>query len=277
MASRRGCIVLVNVLTVAVVGLIVLVVAGLVLLLAAPDLFVSVAGPLGEGLDLPAREEEATPVPSPTLAPVAVFPPTTDTRFPFALAATWTPRPDAPTVVPSATSTRRPTLIPSITPTFPPRTATPTPTNTPTATYTPSATPTPGPSPTPTNTPSAFIFTRSNDSPIYTQNYANAAGCDWLGIADGVSNVRGNPITGGQYQVHVWGCGVDVRVLAGSAPSYSTYGAGYEVYLLDEPAIRTCNVQLETASGSAVSRVYTVQTGNACNTNLTLFNFVQNR
>ncbi|MDX1663831.1 MAG: hypothetical protein R3272_08555 [Candidatus Promineifilaceae bacterium] len=272
--ANRGCSVLFKILTVAVVGMIVLVLLGLVLLLAVPDVVTSLGEPLG--FSVPVREAESVVAPSPTLALVAALPTSTATRA-GQVVATWTPQPAAAAAVATATNTRRPTGVPSITPTFPPRTPTPTPTNTATPTDTPSPTPTPGPSLTPTNTRSAFLFTKSDESPNYTSNYANAAGCDWLGIAGGVTNVRGNPVTGGQYQVHVWGCGVDVRTLAGSAPAYSTHGAGYEVYLFNEPVTRTCNVQLETSNGSAVSQVYTIQTGNACNTNLTLFNFVQNR
>ena len=273
--ANRGCSVI-NVLTAAVLGLVVLIVVGLILLVAAPEFVASVAGPFGERINPPVPEPQVGAVePTPTMAAVAVLPTTTNSGVGVQLAATWTPAPEVPTPIASATNTRRPTVVPSLTPTFPPRTPTPTPTNTPTPTYTPSPTPTPGPSPTPTNTRSAFLFTKSEESPEYRQNYANTAGCDWLGIAGEVLNVSRDPVPGGQYQVHVWACGVDMRVPAGSAPAYGR--SGYEVYLFDEPVVRSCNVQLETTSGSLVSEVYTVRTEDACNANLTLFNFVQNR
>jgi hypothetical protein len=174
----------------------------------------------------------------------------------------------AATALPTATNTRQPTPIPSITPTFPPST----PTRTPTAT--PTETPTPGPSPTATGTRSPFPFTRSDGSPFYLQNYANNAGCNWLGIAGEVLDLNRNPVPTGQYQVHVWGSGIDQRVPVGGAPAYSP--SGYEQFVFDAPVVRDYNVQLETVSGTAVSEAYPVQTRASCNQNLLRFDFWQN-
>ena len=106
------------------------------------------------------------------------------------------------------------------------------------------------------------------------RNFANAAGCNWLGIAGRVFNLEGNDVGPGQYQVHVWGGGIDERPAVGGKPDYGP--SGWEQFLFDAPAVRNYNVQLETVSGTAVSQVYSVQTRASCNENLVLFNFVQN-
>jgi hypothetical protein len=108
------------------------------------------------------------------------------------------------------------------------------------------------------------------------QNFANSAGCNWLGVAGQVYDVEGDdPIGSGQYRVHVWGSAIDERPVVGGAPAYGP--AGYEQFLFDAPAVRDYNVQLETVNGTAVSQVYQVQTRASCNQNLMLFNFVQNQ
>jgi hypothetical protein len=109
---------------------------------------------------------------------------------------------------------------------------------------------------------------------MYLQNFANAAGCNWLGIAGEVLDLNRNPVPPGQYQVHVWGSGIDERVPVGGAPAYGP--SGYERSVNNAPAIRDYNLQLETVSGTSVSEVYSVQTRASCNQNLLLMNFVQN-
>jgi hypothetical protein len=270
MRARRGrtaSAALFNVLTILIVLFMLGVIVLLVAAFAAPDLVPQVSGILGIGGD----EEDAPP--TPTSAAVAVVPTPTDTPQPVDgvggfIEPTWTPLSPGETPQATATNTRRPTAEPSITPTFPPPTPTPTPTNTPTAT------PTPGPSPTATNTRSAYQFTRAPISPQHIQNFANAAGCNWLGIAGNVFDTEGNPVSAGSYRVHVWGSGIDERPPVGGAPAYGP--SGWEQFLFDAPTIRDYNVQLETAAGTAVSEVYSVQSRASCNSNLILFDFVQN-
>ena len=266
MADRSrggGCVsALLNVLALFVFLIILLVIAGIIAIFLQPDLAEPVAALVG----LQRGAEE--PVAVPTAVERASVPTATEViATPVGLSPTWTPRAQA-TVPPTATNTRRPTGVPSITPTVPPRTATPTPTDTPTAT------PTPGPSPTPTNTRSQFPFTKTDDSPIYLQNFANNAGCDWLGIAGEVLDLEGRPVPNGTYQVHVWGSGIDERVPVGGAPAYGP--SAYERSVDNAPAVRDYNLQMETTNGTAVSQVYQVQTRASCNQNLLLFNFVQN-
>jgi hypothetical protein len=253
---------LLNVLTILFLFGACAVVAFLVLIFVTPDnFFADLLGFQGE--------------PTPTLLAAAVAPPTftpspipTETSDIGQLPPTHTPIPEQNTATPVPINTLRPTLTPSITPTFPP----PTPTKTPTPT--PTDTPTPGPSPTATSTRSPFPFTKDVVSPQYLQNYANSAGCNWMGIAGEVFDLQGNPVPFGQYRVHVWESGVDKRVTVGDAPAYGP--SGYEQFLFDAPRVQDQNVQLETSNGTAVSQVYRVQTRASCNQNLLYIVFVQN-
>ena len=212
----------------------------------------------------------STSTPLPTVASLAVLPTQTPTS-PALLQPTWTPLPPEATATPRPTSTARSTNTPTAVPTFPTRT--PTPTQTPTPSNTPTETP-PGPTPTASATRSQYLFTKSNNSPFYLQNYANDAGCGWMGIAGEVLDVARNPVAPGSYQVHVWGSGIDARLLVGSAPDYSP--SGWEQFLFDSPVIRDYEVQLESSNGTAVSQAYRVQSRASCNENLVRFDFVQN-
>ncbi len=267
MATRRrrgGCgALLLNLASLFIVVMILLIVAGVVVAIAAPQMVAPVTNLLGLTEATPDAQELATP----TLAALAQAPVATPTA-PQQLDATWTPPAPQSTAPPTATNTRRPTAIPSITVTFPP------PTNTPTITPSPTATDTPGPPPTVTVTRAPYPFTKSDTSPMYLQNFANNAGCEWMGIAGEVLDIVGNPVGAGQYRVHVWGSGIDERVPVGGAPAYGP--SGYEQFLFNAPVIRDYNVQLETNSGSAVSQVYSLQSRASCNQNLVIFHFVQN-
>jgi hypothetical protein len=112
------------------------------------------------------------------------------------------------------------------------------------------------------------------ESPRDLQNYSNSAGCNWLGIAGEVFDLAGNPVSSGLYQVHIWDGGIDERVPVGGSLAYGP--SGYERFLFDSPRVQDHNIQLETASGTAVSQVYRVQTRASCNQNLLYFVFVQN-
>lgn len=267
MATRRsGSGAIFNILSLLVILLILLVVAGVVAAFAAPGLMSPVLDMFGIQT---AEEEPEPPAQVPTSAAVAIVPTATqDAEAPQSLQPTWTPLPAQATAQPTATNTRSPTAEPSITPTFPPAT------NTPTSTPTPTETATPGPPPTATNTRSPYPFTKAETSPLYLQNFANNAGCNWMGIAGEVLDLNENPVGSGQYRVHVWGSGIDERVPVGGAPAYGP--SGYEQFLFNAPVIRDYNVQLETSNGSVVSQVYSVQSRASCNQNLLIFNFVQN-
>ncbi len=264
--KRRGCgTIIQNVLAILFFALTLLLIAGFIAVFFMPDMLERT--PLASVLNKQQQEDVAAP----TAAVAAVVPTRTPTATPNPLLPTWTPIVPEPTTPPKATNTRRPTLTPSITPILPTKTSTPTPL--PTATNTPTETP-PGPSPTVTSTRSAFPFTKSDISPIYLANYANSAGCDWLGIAGEVLDLSRNPVQAGSFVVHVWGSGIDKRLVVGTAPAYSP--SGWEQFVFDQPVIRDYNLQLESPNGTAVSQVYSVQTRASCNENLLFFIFVQN-
>jgi hypothetical protein len=262
-SGRGGCGAIVfNVLTILLVvgGLAILCLVA-ILFLAPDDFLPEIFGP---------RETAATPTRVakavvPTLTPSYTPSPTPEVEL---LPSTSTPVPTQPTSTPVPINTLRPTLTPSITPTFPPPTLTRTPTPTKTNT------PTPGPTGTATNTRSPFPFTKDTVSPQYLQNFANSAGCNWLGIAGEVFDLNGNPVPTGQYVVHIWDGGIDERATVGGAPSYGP--SGYEQFLFDAPRVQDHNIQLETTNGTAVSQVYRVQTRASCNQNLLYFVFIQN-
>ena len=202
----------------------------------------------------------------PTLVAAIEIPSATPSPGSAGLAPTWTPPALLPTVTPLPFSTLKPSVTPSPLPIFPTKTATPTPT--PTNTNTPTATPL-GPTPTPSPTRSAFPFTKTDNSPFYLQNHANNAGCGWLGLAGEVLDLTLNPVPIDSYRVHVWGGGIDERIIVGSAPDW-------EQFVFDSPVMRDYNVQLESPNGTAVSQIYRVQTRPNCNENLLQINFIQN-
>jgi hypothetical protein len=264
---------LINMLTLIIGVGIVMTIAVAAYLILVPDNFISDVFDTSATDPPPTMLAEAlppTPRPtntdSPTETPVPADTPT-NTRV-MDLPPTLTPaaQPEVETRAP--VNTVRPSLTPSPTSTLPP----PTPTRTPTPT--PTDTPTPGPSPTATSTRSAFPFTKDLVSPQYLQNFANSAGCNWLGLAGEVFDIDGNPVGHGAYRVHVWDSGVDARVTVGDSPSYGP--SGYEQFLFDAPRVQEHNVQLETENGTAVSQVFRIQTRASCNQNLVYLVFTQN-
>ncbi|MCL4867402.1 MAG: hypothetical protein KJ063_00405 [Anaerolineae bacterium] len=265
-SSRSGCgINIFNVLTIFVLGIALLLALGIILVVTVPGL-------IPDSVRLMVSGPTATPQPIPTVIQLAELPTEVPTLPGGVILPTWTPiieSLDSSGPVLQPTNTRRPTAIPTETSILPTRTPTPTHTNTPTST------PTEGPTPTPSNTPSPFLFTKDERSPQYLQNYANNAGCNWLGIAGEVLNVAGNPVAPNQYVVHVWDSGIDARVNVGGAPAYGP--SGWEQFVYDQPIVRSYNIQLESVNGTPVSQVYRVNTAASCQQNLLFFTFVQNR
>ncbi len=95
-----------------------------------------------------------------------------------------------------------------------------------------------------------------------------------MGVAGEVLDLNRVPVNAGSYKVHVWGGGIDKRLVVGTAPAYSP--SGWEQFLFDSPIVRDYNVQLESGNGTAVSEVYNFQSRANCNQNLIRFDFVQN-
>jgi len=262
---------IVGILTALIAIAAVFVVVMLVYVLVSDNNFITDRFGASEAEPLPTLVPTLPPVPSPTEIQEIVEVPSGDGgsgSSDVVLPPTHTPVPVEATSTPVPINTLQPTLTPSVTPTFPP----PTPTRTPSPT--PTDTPTPGPSATATATFSPFPFTKDQNSPQYLQNFANNAGCNWMGVAGEVFNLEGNPVAPGEYVVHVWDSGIDQRVSVGDAPAYGP--SGYEQFIFDAPRVQDHSIQLETSNGTAVSQVYRFQTRASCNQNLIWFSFVQN-
>ena len=125
--------------------------------------------------------------------------------------------------------------------------------------------------PTPTRSP--YPFTMDDNSPTYTENFANNAGCNWLGVAGQVFDLDGEPVPAGAYMVGILDP-VTSWSFTGSAPEYGP--SGWEIYLWNEPIVATYQIQLFTPAGTPVSDIYTFVTVDSCDQNLVLINFVQN-
>lgn len=195
-----------------------------------------------------------TRLPTPTPTNTSLYP-----TFP----PTWTP------TTPTATSTRE--VIDTRTPTatetgFKSRTPTRTPTKT--RTLTPV-----GPTATKTPTRSTFQYTLQPGSPTYLANFANTAGCNWMGVAGQVFDLNNKQVIG--LLVHLEGGGVVVESVTGSKPAYGA--GGYELPFNDHPVQTTgvYRIQLRNA-GSPLSDTYVINTFADCSKNLILVNFVQN-
>jgi len=228
----------------------------------------------------PAREVAALPT-------VVVLPSLTPSNTP-----TRTPVPSW-TFTPSTTPTRTPTFTPSrtlsVTPSrtlsptpVPPSATVPTatitetafPSETPlptaTATFTPSLTLTPSPT---GPTVSPFLFGLREGQPIYTQNFANTAGCSWEGIGGQVFGLNNQAAAG--FQVHVFGPSLDRYVLSDSNTLYGP--GGWEQPVSNAVSGNTYYVELLSPGGTVVSPRITVTFTADCARNLALVNFEQKR
>jgi len=229
-------------------------------------------------------------MPVPFLAPrqvvipqVAVLPsPTiTDTPLPptWTLTATMT---FTPSSTPSATLP--PTASLTITPTPGPTdtaTATETPTMTETSTVTPTLTPsiTPtGPTATFTSTLSPFPFAVQGNGPVFTANFANAAGCAWQGIGGQVLGLSGQAVTGMQVRITGGGIGPGGAGVTVATGSNTLYGpAGWEQQVASQTNNETYFVELLSAEGTVVSPTIQVTFPNNCAQNLALITLIQTR
>jgi hypothetical protein len=212
-----------------------------------------------------------TVLPSPLPSPTALI----DT-FPTEIPASATPTDTEEAETPTATFTLSPTATTVIT-----RTATATltlsPTVSPTVTRTATRTvtsPPPGPTAVPTNTLSPLPFTLQPGSPAYQPNYANTAGCNWMGVAGQAFDLSGRPIIGLIVRVSFKTGSIDA--ITGTNKSYGE--GGYEVYLNNhvEATDDAYSIQLLNAASSPLSERFGFVTVADCNRNLIIINFVQN-
>lgn len=224
------------------------------------------------------------PFPPPTVAPTIQLPTLTA----------------SPTITPTNTATATPTA--SATPTATATgTATATPTATATATMTPTQVlsgatpqfqlPTPRPTSLPAlddgsgdavpgteNTPppvpqaatrSPFPFTAS---PTRYQPSENVSGCQWLSIAGTVAGLVGEAVPG--LAIEISGDNFRAVQFSGSAARWGD--SGYEFHVGNAPRSATFTLRLLGPTGGPVSDNVYVDTGNTCQTNVAIVNFVQN-
>jgi hypothetical protein len=227
------------------------------------------------------------PLPPPTVPTVVVLPTLTPTATP-----TVTPTSSAtPSVTPTDTAT--PTATASGTPTSSP---TPTPTftqvvfgaggQTPQAVAPPTTAPlddgsgaiVPGseaatlpavgtPVPVPTHSP--FPFTTREVR--YDPN-SGPEGCQWLSIAGTVTGINSEPVAG--LAVEINGENFNEVLFSGSSARWGD--SGFEFNLGAAPRTATYTLRLLGPTGGPVSELIYVDTGNTCQRNVAIVEFVQN-
>lgn len=205
------------------------------------------------------------------------------------------PNPTLPKVlqIPSPTPVT-PSATPTITPTRP--------TNTPFPTFTPS--PTFTESPTPTTTPTQVIqgaggtgptLTLSSEGPIgdstiqpgvvlATQIQSDfpfitrgityqesPQGCQWIGVAGNVTGINGEPLT--DLAIEVVGADFEMIVFTGSNQAFGL--AGYEVQVDNILRVEEYSVRLLGPTGLPISDFIDFDTGNTCDRNVAIVDFVQ--
>lgn len=189
-----------------------------------------------------------------------------NTKTAIALLPTNTPT-NTPLVPPTLTFTPSPTITPTpfVEPTQPPS-----PTQAgPTATFTPAPTLPPlvtGP------TESPFPFA-ARDQVVFTQNFANTAGCNWQGIGGQVFDLNNQPLV--NIRVHVFGSGVDLFAVSGSNTLYGV--SGWEIQLTNGITTNSYVVELQSAQGTIISPQIAINFPADCARNLAVVNFVQTR
>jgi len=191
------------------------------------------------------------PFPPPTENPLLQEPTSTSTAAVY-LPPTWTATADMSTATPTETQTPRPSATPSNTPE-------------------PSITPTVDPNA--TQAPFSPTFILQENSPSYTENFANEQGCDWMGIAGQVFDTGGEPTTG--ISIHLSGALsgqiVDLYAESGEAEIYGP--SGYEFVISDTPVTSTNTLWLQVVdmeSEEPLSEKMFISTYNDCTRNLIL-------
>lgn len=251
----RSAVQFYNLLSLIFLGLSVAIILVVIVVAASPgpEAEPVVVGELPERLNLPTVTASFTA----TITPIPSFTPTATNTF-------------TPTNTPTETASQAPT--PTITDTPGPSL---TPSNTPTASVSPTPQPTATPSaptPTPTTTASPFFFQVSGDI-FLGPNTVNSAGCNWQGVGGSVINLDGSEATT-QYQIRVFGAGIDRTILTGTN---SFYGAtsGWEVVIGNGISPQTYIVRVESAIGTPLSEDIQITYPGDCNANLAIVRFQQ--
>jgi hypothetical protein len=230
-------------------------------------------------------EAAFNPFPKPTQPEVLSFPTPTPTFTPGAtFTPTVTPLPPTPfpTFTPSATPTQTPTATVTNTPVLPGTDLTATLAGT-VPTLDPNqpisgegATAQPGvvlgtsvPTPSPA-TPSPFPFITRD---VRYERNTNDQGCQWLSIAGNVTGIGGEPLS--DLAVEVIGDEFQAIVFAGSASLFGL--SGFEVPVGFTPRRADFTVQLLGPTGVPISDYVYVTTGETCDRNIVVVEFVQTR
>jgi Tol biopolymer transport system component len=121
--------------------------------------------------------------------------------------------------------------------------------------------------------PATFPFALTDEGISARPNFANAAGCDWLGMGGQAFARSGEPLAG--LVVHLEGGGVVWDTLTGSKPEYGP--GGYEIQIADFLATTTgvYRAQLRDPRGQPLSEWIAVDTFADCSKNLLMVNFAQ--
>ena len=251
---RDGKATLYNIISLIFLVLTVLAIIFVVIRMGGPQIAPPIEAAVPTAFVLPT--ETATEIPTRTQVPTFTFTPT-DTLSP------------TPTLSPTATTTVSPTITETATATqTQPATNTPENSQTPTPTETPT-----GPSPVPPPTLSPYLYTLRQDQVIFTQNFANAAGCAWQGIGGQVFDINGSPLNG--LKIHVFNTGIDRVVDSGTNSLYGP--GGWEVPLDNKISAATYFVELLSPAGTVISPRVNVVFPSDCARNVGLVNFIQTR
>jgi TolB protein len=121
--------------------------------------------------------------------------------------------------------------------------------------------------------PTTFPFALTDEGIAARSNFANTAGCDWLGISGQAFARNGEPLAG--LIVRLEGAGLKREALTGSKPEYGP--GGYEIQVADYVATTTgvYRVQLRDPRGQPLSDWVVVDTFADCARNWLMVNFAQ--
>jgi hypothetical protein len=117
------------------------------------------------------------------------------------------------------------------------------------------------------------VFIIQQGTPIIRENFANAAGCNWQGIAGQAVTDRGEAVVGVVVRVTT----EDNRELSTISGTNTFYGpSGWEVPLDSKPNPGRYRIALY-AAGVQISPTVELVFPNNCQGNLALINFIQTR
>lgn len=209
--------------------------------------------------------------------PTLFVPPTATHTLTPTSTPTMRPVTPTPSVTPSITIEPSQTPTPTATLTVT-RTPSPTITNTAAFTDTPPATNTPTRTPGPTQTPIPTFLFGLLEPVRYETNFANTLGCAWQGIGGQVFDLQGDEWTETALQVRI---STQDNSFARTVTigTNSNYGArsGYEIQVDEQINDTLYFVTLLSPRGTALSDIVQVRFPAACDQNVAIINWAQQR